>query len=283
MLRPYAKAPELDLHTMTEDYLDLRAPARAVHRRHAADRVARARRRRPRASSRAPRARCSTSTTARIRSSPRRTRSPAPPATGRGRRARRASTRSGASPRPTPRASAPGPFPTELDDALGAQLREAGGEFGTTTGRARRSRLDRPRRAALRRRASTGSPAWRSRSSTCSAASTRSTSACATAAPRARASTTSPTTSRSCTRRTATTIELPGWDEDITRMPLDRRAARERPGLPRLHLGLPRRPDRDGGRRPGPRPDDLDRSRGARAPRAPAARTTASAAERPTS
>jgi adenylosuccinate synthase len=31
-----------------------------------------------------------------------------------------------------------GPFPTELDDDLGEQLRQTGGEFGTTTGRARR-------------------------------------------------------------------------------------------------------------------------------------------------
>src|SRR3954464_7306788 len=31
-----------------------------------------------------------------------------------------------------------GPFPTELDDELGNQMREAGGEYGTTTGRARR-------------------------------------------------------------------------------------------------------------------------------------------------
>jgi adenylosuccinate synthase len=31
-----------------------------------------------------------------------------------------------------------GPFPTELFDELGDQLREAGGEYGTTTGRARR-------------------------------------------------------------------------------------------------------------------------------------------------
>jgi adenylosuccinate synthase len=31
-----------------------------------------------------------------------------------------------------------GPFPSELDDALGDQIREAGGEFGTTTGRPRR-------------------------------------------------------------------------------------------------------------------------------------------------
>jgi adenylosuccinate synthase len=32
-----------------------------------------------------------------------------------------------------------GPFPTELDDALGERIRDAGGEYGTTTGRARRT------------------------------------------------------------------------------------------------------------------------------------------------
>ncbi len=32
-----------------------------------------------------------------------------------------------------------GPFPTELDDDLGESIRQAGGEFGTTTGRARRT------------------------------------------------------------------------------------------------------------------------------------------------
>src|SRR3954468_13390532 len=32
-----------------------------------------------------------------------------------------------------------GPFPTELDDALGEELRTRGGEFGTTTGRPRRT------------------------------------------------------------------------------------------------------------------------------------------------
>ena len=31
-----------------------------------------------------------------------------------------------------------GPFPTELDDELGEAIREAGGEYGTTTGRPRR-------------------------------------------------------------------------------------------------------------------------------------------------
>jgi adenylosuccinate synthase len=32
-----------------------------------------------------------------------------------------------------------GPFPTELDDAIGTEIRERGGEFGTTTGRPRRT------------------------------------------------------------------------------------------------------------------------------------------------
>jgi adenylosuccinate synthase len=32
-----------------------------------------------------------------------------------------------------------GPFPTELDDAVGAEIRDRGGEFGTTTGRPRRT------------------------------------------------------------------------------------------------------------------------------------------------
>ncbi|HEU4977817.1 MAG TPA: adenylosuccinate synthase [Solirubrobacteraceae bacterium] len=32
-----------------------------------------------------------------------------------------------------------GPFPTELDDALGEEIRQRGGEFGTTTGRPRRT------------------------------------------------------------------------------------------------------------------------------------------------
>jgi adenylosuccinate synthase len=32
-----------------------------------------------------------------------------------------------------------GPFPTELEDDLGERMRQAGGEFGTTTGRPRRT------------------------------------------------------------------------------------------------------------------------------------------------
>ena len=84
-------------------------------------------------------------------------------------------------------------------------IRERGGEFGTTTGRAAAHRLDRPRRAALRRAPEHASPAWSSPSSTCSAASTRSASARATAATTRRRSTPSPTTSRCCTTPRAST------------------------------------------------------------------------------
>jgi adenylosuccinate synthase len=44
-----------------------------------------------------------------------------------------------------------GPFPTEIEGPDQERLRELGGEFGTVTGRERRVRLARPRRAALRR------------------------------------------------------------------------------------------------------------------------------------
>ena len=49
------------------------------------------------------------------------------------------STRSGASPRRTPRAWAPDPSPPSSTTRSATQMREAGGEFGTTTGRARRT------------------------------------------------------------------------------------------------------------------------------------------------
>ena len=137
-LRPYAKAPELDLQSMTEDYLTyghrieqyIADTARLTWK--TLDDAAAT------CSSRARRARCSTSTTARIRSSRRRTRSRRSAAHGHRRRARRTSTRSGASAKAYATRVGAGPFPTELDDELGATMREAGGEYGTTTGRARR-------------------------------------------------------------------------------------------------------------------------------------------------
>ncbi len=46
-----------------------------------------------------------------------------------------------------------GPFPSELHDEMGETIRKRGGEFGTTTGRPRRTGLAGPRGAALRRAA----------------------------------------------------------------------------------------------------------------------------------
>ena len=84
-------------------------------------------------------------------------------------------------------------------------------------------------------------------------------SARATAAPRRRRSTTSPTTRRCCTTRAASTIELPGWNEDITECRSERDLPAGRARLPALHRGLHRRADRAHRRRPRPRPDHLDR------------------------
>ncbi len=101
-----------------------------------------------------------------------------------------------------------GPFPTELDDDLGEQLRQAGGEFGTTTGRPRRTGwMD---LVALRYPpASTGSRASRSPSSTCSPARATCRCARATAPTPALSSTTGPTTRASCTTSARSTRSSP--------------------------------------------------------------------------
>ena len=103
-----------------------------------------------------------------------------------------------------------GPFPTELDDEMGAYIRERGGERGTTTGSRSPDRMARPRGAPLRRQAQHRSPRWRSRSSTSSPASTPYEWPCATDPARARASTSCPTTSRSCTPPRRSTRTFPG-------------------------------------------------------------------------
>ena len=110
-----------------------------------------------------------------------------------------------------------GPFPTELDDELGDEIRERGGEFGTTTGRAAPHRLARPRRAALRR-----APERADRRSSITKLDVLSgfgpLKVCTRyrGAGRGRRSTPSPTTSPCCTTRSASTTELPGWSEDIS-------------------------------------------------------------------
>ena len=213
-LRPHAKDPALDLHAMTEEYVHLRPPARAPHRRHGAALPRDARRAAARWCSRAPRARCSTSTTAPIRSSPPRTRSPAPPASAPASGPTRIDEVWGVAKAYATRVGG-GPFPTELDDDIGRHLLERGHEYGTTTGRQRRcgwldlvalryaARINgltalrhHEARRARRHRPAAGLHA-------------------ATATPRARCSRTSPTTSRSCTAPRPMYEELPGFDEDI--------------------------------------------------------------------
>ena len=116
--------------------------------------------------SRAARRRCSTSTTAPIRSSRRPTRPPAAPAPAPASR-RPASTGSSRVVKAYTTRVGSGPFPTELLDADGEQLRDDGGEFGTTTGRAAPLRLVRRRRSPATPRGSTASPTSCSPSSTC--------------------------------------------------------------------------------------------------------------------
>ena len=92
-----------------------------------------------------------------------------------------------------------GPFPSELHDEMGETIRARGGEFGTTTGRPRRTGwLD---LVALRyaARLNTLTALVITKLDVLSGLRPRSRSARATAAPRARSSTTSPTTRRCCT------------------------------------------------------------------------------------
>ena len=233
MLRPFAKDPELDLHTMTEEYRMLGHRLEPYIADTAADRLARARRRRPRGlRGRAGRA---------ARHRPRHLsvrhlvqhRSRAPPASapawGRAR-----STRSGASPRPTPRAWAPAPSRPSSTTTLGERIREAGGEFGTTTGRARRTGwLDLVAlRYATRINGLTGlvmtkldvltgiDPLHV---------------AVRYLGPEGATFEEFPYHQSIVHKVRGDLVELPGWHEDITGVPLDRGAAAQRPGLPRLH------------------------------------------------
>ena len=206
------EGPALDLHTMTEERAP-RAPARALHRRHRADRAWRVLDQDGPRPSRAPR------DDARHR--PR----DLPFVTSSNPVAGSACVGAGVGPRSidevwgvakayATRVGA-GLFPTELEDELGERIRDVGGEFGTTTGRARRiGWLDLVAlRYAARVNGLTGlvitkldvltgvDPLHV---------------ACATSAPRVPPSRSSPTTSRYCTRR-GDLVELPGWSEDISR------------------------------------------------------------------
>ena len=150
-----------------------------------------------------------------------------------------------------------GPFPTELDDELGAYIRERGGERGTTTGRDRRTgwldlvalryaaRLNRlsalaitkldvlagidPLRVAVRYRSSEG------------------------ALPRR-----APLPPVGPARRRGRVRGAARVRGRHRRLPQRGRPPARGSRLPGLHLRERRRPDPPGGRRPGPRPGDLD-------------------------
>ena len=174
-----------------------------------------------------------------------------------------------------------GPFPTELDDELGERIREAGGEFGTTTGRARRTGwLDLVAlRYAARVNGLTGlvvtkldvltgidplNVAVRYRG------------------PEGASFDEFPYHQSILHKARGEYVELPGWDEDITGV----RSLEDLPANARAYLEyierLPRDPDRDGGRRARPRRDDLDRRRRARCdPPPPELRSARRATSRP--
>ena len=259
-LRPFARDPRLDLQTMTEEYLTYGHRLEQLHRRHQPARARAARRRRAWSCSRARRARCSTSTTAPIRSSPRRTRSRAPRASAPASGPKDIDEVWGITKAYTTRVGA-GPFPTELEDALADELRERGGEYGTTTGRPRRvgwldlvalryaarlnsltalaitkldvlSGVDRCRRLhALPRRR------------------------------RAPSSTTSPTTRPCSTTRSASTRSCRAGARTSASAAARASCPTARARLPAVHRRLRQGADRADRRRPGPRRGDLDRGR----------------------
>ena len=136
-LRPFAKDPRLDLQAMTDEYLTyghrlepyiadtITARARAARQRagrRVRGRAGRAARHRPRHVS-----------VRHLVEPGRRARPASAPAS-----ARRTSTRCGVSPRRTARASAPARSRPRSRATLADKIRERGGEYGTTTGRARR-------------------------------------------------------------------------------------------------------------------------------------------------
>ena len=153
-----------------------------------------------------------------------------------------------------------GPFPTELDDELGVTLREAGGEYGTTTGRARRvGWVD---LVALRY-------ATRINSLTHLAITKLDVltglgdAECLLALPRRRGGDVRPLSvppdrDAPGVGRLRAAARLGRGHHGVPRRA---RAAADRARLPAVHLGLHRRADRADRRRPGPRPGDLDRGR----------------------
>ena len=137
-----------------------------------------------------------------------------------------------------------GPFPTELDDEVGEDIRQRGGEFGTTTGRARRTGwLD---LVALRyaARLNTLTGLVITKLDVLQRLRRASASARATAATRRRRSTRFPYHQSVLHHATGEYDELPGLERGPHRVPLAGGPAAGRARLPRLHRRLHRRADR---------------------------------------
>ena len=142
-----------------------------------------------------------------------------------------------------------GPFPTELDDEIGERIRERGGEFGTTTGRPRRTGwID---LVALRYAARiNGMTALViTKLDVLSGFETLKVCTGYRGPEGATLRRPSRTTRPCCTTRAGDYTELPGWTEDISGVPQRGGAARGGARLPALHRGLRRRAGRAGRRR----------------------------------
>ena len=149
-----------------------------------------------------------------------------------------------------------GPFPTELDDELGERMRQAGGEFGTTTGRARRTGwLDLVAlRYAVRVNGLTGLVVTKLDVLT---GIDPLNVAVRYLGPEGATFDEFPYHQSILHKARGELVELPGWHEDIPGARSIEDLPAQRPGLPRVHLGLPRHPGGDGRRGARPRGDDL--------------------------
>ena len=250
MLRPFERDPRARPALDRRGVPALRPPARAAHRRHRAPVLGRARfgqerdlrgraggdaRPRPRHLSLRHLLQPD-----RRRGLRRRRASARPTSTRSGRVAKAYATRVGA-----------GPFPTELDDEVGAHLREQGPRVRHDDRPRAALRLARPGRAALRGPPQPDLRPSRSPSSTCSPGSTRSASPCATAAREGAVARRVPLPPVGPARARA---GVRGACPASTRT--SAAAAPERPAaggarLPALRRGPHRRPDQPDRRRPG--------------------------------
>ena len=259
-LREFAKDPRLDLHHDDRGLPGLRAPARALHRRHASDRLEGTRRGPPRGVRGRP------GHAARHRPRHVSVRHLLEP--GRG----AACVGAGVGPKSIDevwgitkayctRVGA-GPFPTELHDEMGDRIREAGGEFGTTTGRPRRCGwLDLVAlRYAVRVNGLTGLVLTKLDVLT---GIDLLPVAVRYSGPEGATFDEFPYHQSVLHRARGDLLELPGWHEDITGVREIGDLPGQRPGLHRLHRGGPRNPRADDRRRPRPRGNDLDRRFGA--------------------